>query len=247
MRPGYLRYLHHPLADAAWGLLAEALCRYFRVEVSGLENIPRTGPVIVIANHSGYAGADAIILAHLIHTRLHRKVEILAHPYYFRLSRTIRRLSLGFGLREACYRTARRSLKAGKALIVFPEGEAGNFKSSLKRYHLQPFHTGFARLASSTQATVIRALVIGAEESHLNLGSVGFSPIAPKLRVPLPLNWLPLPARWKIRFFLPETIIAPKTSPTRKQEWARGIASSTQTRMQTDLEQELALRRSIYR
>ena len=78
------RYAHSPRLDRLWSGLAEGLCSYFRIEISGLEHVPRKGPVIVIANHSGFAGADAILLSHLIHSRSNREVRVLAHSFSFR-------------------------------------------------------------------------------------------------------------------------------------------------------------------
>jgi hypothetical protein len=44
----------------------EVIRRYLRIEVEGLEHLPATGPYIVVSNHSGYSGFDAIMLANEI-------------------------------------------------------------------------------------------------------------------------------------------------------------------------------------
>ena len=65
-----------PLDEAATGLLDDVLGRladdYFRVEVSGLENVPRSGPALVIANHSGAWGLDAFVLHKLLRREIGR-------------------------------------------------------------------------------------------------------------------------------------------------------------------------------
>ena len=45
----------------------------------------------------------------------------------------------------------------------------GNFKASSNRYHLQEFKRGFIRMALLTKAPIIPTLIIGAEETHINL------------------------------------------------------------------------------
>jgi 1-acyl-sn-glycerol-3-phosphate acyltransferase len=237
--------LHHRGWKKAWTLLAEGICRYFRVEVRGLEHIPVHGPVIVIANHSGFAGADAIVLSHLLHARLGRDTRILAHSFYF-ISRAIRQLSFGFGLREASLKTGLQSLRAGKLLLVFPEGERGNFKSSLKRYHLQPFHSGFVRMALATGAPVVPCLVTGAEETHWNLGSLGFGKLAPKLRIPLPVNWLPLPVKWRIRFLPARSLYVPNTRGPEARLKLRQLGAQIQSEMQELLTHELEARKHVF-
>jgi 1-acyl-sn-glycerol-3-phosphate acyltransferase len=168
-----------------------------------MKHVPRRGPAIIIANHSGYAGADAIILLHLLRTRTKRAVRVMAHPFYFDTLKSIRAISFSFGLREADYHSAIRSLNHGRILVVFPEGVRGNFKSSLKRYHLQPFHSGFVRMAMATGAPIIPCIITGAEESHWNLGSINLGFLIRDLRIPIPLNLIPLPSKWRIRFLEP--------------------------------------------
>lgn len=205
-----VHFAHSPHSEKIQDRLLETLCRhFFRVEAEGLENLPCTGPVVVIANHSGYAGADAIVLAHLIHRDVGRPVRILAHRAFFAWSGWVRRLAESYGLRPASFDEGVRLMRAGDLLLVFPEAESGNFKPSSQRYRLRRFHSGFARMALASGATVVPAVVIGAEESHLNLGridlrrTVGF-------QLPVPFNLMPLPAKWKVRFLppLPLSLIA---------------------------------------
>lgn len=49
-------------------------------------------------------------------------------------------------------------------------------------------------------APVIPTAVTGAEESTINLASLDLPPHAQLRKLPLPLNLLPLPSRWRIRF-----------------------------------------------
>ena len=43
--------------------------RYWRIEVSGMEHVPATGPALLVANHSGAVPADAFMLAAALELR----------------------------------------------------------------------------------------------------------------------------------------------------------------------------------
>lgn len=179
------------------------LRKYFRMEVVGIENIPRHGPAIVAPNHAGFAGADAVLLTFVIKRETRRRARILAHRAYFDLSERLRGISEGFGLRRASIAGGVEALERGHLLVLFPEGEAGNFKPSLKRYRLQDFHTGFIRMALLARAPIIPCVIIGAEETHLSIGNLNLSNVIRNLRIPLPINFFPLPAKWSIAFLKP--------------------------------------------
>jgi 1-acyl-sn-glycerol-3-phosphate acyltransferase len=216
----------------------ELLCRYFRVGVAGLEHIPRKGPAIIIANHSGFAGFDALVLSHVIHERTRREPRIMAHHGFFDWVVQARSLAMKLFLREAHVESGLNVLEQGHLLIVFPEAESGNFKSSLRRYELQRFHTGFFHLARQTGSPIIPAIVIGAEESNFCLGSFDLGKWHPHLRLPFPVNPVPLPAKWTIKVLDPVHI--------RAGESPRENAESIRNLMQKALATEVAARRFIY-
>ncbi|MFZ9595932.1 MAG: 1-acyl-sn-glycerol-3-phosphate acyltransferase [Bdellovibrionia bacterium] len=243
---GLVNFLHRPKIEQFWFHIAEGLSRYFRIEVEGLENIPDSGPAMIAPNHSGYAGADAVVLSHLISSRLKRAPKILAHRAYFESFRLIKEVSQSFGLEKASIQGGIRILQEGKLLLIFPEAETGNFKPSCERYHLQPFHTGFVRLSLETQAPIIPTLVIGAEESHVNLGQLDFSSWVKGLRVPLPLNLLPLPAKWKVIFLKPIRLNEGKLSPSSDFASVLSTTKRIRRKMQDRLRVELAKRPYVY-
>lgn len=226
--------------------IADLLENYFRVEIEGIEHIPRKGRAIICPNHSGFAGTDAIILAHVIREHTGRRPRILAHRAFFDWSRALKSISESFGLKKASITNGIEIMKRNHVMILFPEGEKGNFKSSLLRYRLQKFHTGFLRIAVSTQAPIIPCVIIGAEESHLNLGNINLSRLIKGLRIPLPVNFFPLPARWKIRFLPPfETqVLAPDFLDESSR--AERLAKQIQTGMQKAIREELKRRPFIY-
>lgn len=178
---------------------ARYLCRYFRLEISGLEHIPRRGGAVLIANHSGVSGLDAILLAHQVRWQTGRRVMILAHRAYFDFSPFIRSIAESFLLRRASHENGVKILEEGNICLIFPEGEDGNFKPSRERYYLRPFHTGFLRMAASAKVPVLMASIIGAEATHWNLAQVSLKKWIPGLSIPIPLNLVPFPSKWRIR------------------------------------------------
>jgi 1-acyl-sn-glycerol-3-phosphate acyltransferase len=192
--------------DLAFRLLPaftlEIIRRYLRVESAGLENIPPTGPAIVISNHSGYAGFDAVMLANEIYRKTGRRARMVAHKLWF-LGKPVQVLSEKMGLIEADLNSALEALRKGEIIILFPEGEAGNFKPSSRRYRLQEFKRGFVRLAMISKAPIIPAAVIGAEETHINVSQIKITKYLLGIVVPVPLNIIPLPVQWKIQLYPP--------------------------------------------
>jgi 1-acyl-sn-glycerol-3-phosphate acyltransferase len=214
----------------------ELLERYFRVEIEGEENLPRSGPAILLPNHSGFLGLDALLLSHWVCKSRGRVPRIMLHKLWFQ-GGLLRRTARSFGFVEASYEAGRAALERKKLLMLFPEGEEGNFKPTSERYELRDFRKGFVRLAAETGAPVIPVLIIGAEESNLTVAQVRlFNQV-----LPLPLNLLPLPAKWKIKFLPP--IFA---EPRRRTEAIRAFASKVRGEMQLVLKKELARRDYVY-
>ncbi len=183
-------------------LFMEILKKYFRLEIEGLENIPAHGPIIISPNHSGFSGFDAMILAYILQEKTKRIPRVMTHHLWFLTEKTaLPAQKLGFI--EANFENGIRLLKKNNMIVLFPEGENGNFKSSSKRYQLQEFKRGFIRMALECDAKVIPTIILGAEETHINLKKLKFSKFLTGLVLPLPLNVIPLPAKWKIIFMKP--------------------------------------------
>jgi 1-acyl-sn-glycerol-3-phosphate acyltransferase len=187
---------------------------YFRVEVSGLENIPYGGRGVIVANHSGMLPYDGIMLMHAVRTEhpRHREVRPLTEDFVFYLpylGTVVNRLG---GVR-ACPENAERLLGQDQLIAVFPEGIKGISKLYRERYQLQRFgRGGFVKLALRCDSPIIPAAIVGAEEIHpmvarfswlaKNLGMPHF-PITPTFPLLGPVGLVPLPTKWFIRFGAP--------------------------------------------
>lgn len=183
-------------------LFMEILKKYFRLEIEGLENIPKKGPVLITPNHSGFSGIDAMLLSYILQQNTKRIPRVLTHHLWF-LSETTALPANKMGFIEANYENGYKLLKKNNLVVLFPEGENGNFKPTSKRYQLQEFKRGFIRMSLASRACIIPTLILGAEETHINIKKLKFSKYLRGLVLPLPLNVIPLPAKWKIIFLKP--------------------------------------------
>lgn len=238
--------IHAQVTEKLLDGIAELARSYFRIEVEGLKNIPSSGKALVIPNHSGFVAADALMITHLVHRELGRTPKLLVHRAFFEWFDALKKMSLAFGLEKVSVEHGVELLKKEELVLIFPEGESGNFKSSANRYHLQRFHTGFIRMAIEAKAPIIPCLVIGAEESQINLGSIDGSRYCRGLRIPLPLNLFPLPSKWKIRFLEPVFLNTYSVERANDRCLTSDLSSEIQIKMQREINQELKRRKSIY-
>lgn len=186
--------------------------RYWRVRAEGLENVPSSGPVLIVANHSGGIPFDAAMLATAIeldHPRP-RLVRFLYDRFVAGMP-VVGTMYKRLGAVLASYPNARTLLERGEAVGIFPEGVEGVAKGIGHRYQLQSFRTGFVRLSLELRVPVVPACVVGAEEIYPVIGkwqsgllkqvlSVPYVPLTPFFPLLGPFGMLPLPTRWQIRF-----------------------------------------------
>ena len=222
----------------------ELMKKYFRLEIVGIENIPTRGPVIIAPNHSGFSGFDALILAYILQQNTKRSPRVLTHHLWF-LTETTSIPAHKLGFTEATYENGVNLLKKNHMIVLFPEGEHGNFKPSTKRYQLQEFKRGFVRMALTTNAKVVPTIILGAEETHINLQELKFTKFLRGLVLPLPLNILPLPAKWKIIFEKPMSFPFPPEK-VNDRELCHDLATEVQEHMQKRINKELKTRGSGY-
>jgi 1-acyl-sn-glycerol-3-phosphate acyltransferase len=224
--------------------LAEIIIRYFDVEIEGLENIPKRGPVLVCPNHSGVTGFDALILAYVIQKHTGRIPRVLTHRFWF-LTQTTAIPANKLGFIEASYKNGVDCLKKNNVVIIFPEGEHGNFKATRQMYELQEFRRGFVRMALETSSPIVPTLILGAEEANINLSKLQLTRFLRGLVIPLPLNIIPLPTKWKIKFLPPRELLYPQ-SMVNDSDLVRELAEDIQEDMQEQLKSEVKKRDQFF-
>lgn len=224
--------------------ILELIQKYLRVKTIGTHHIPRKAACIIVANHSGFMGFDALMLAHQVFHSTRRAPQIIAHKLWF-FSPEISVHAEKLGLVPATFENGLKKLQDGDALLLFPEGEEGNFKPSRHRYRLRRFRRGFIRLALMTGAPIVPAVVIGAEETNITLAQIRWAKELFGVLIPVPFNVLPLPAKWKIKFLKPIRI--PK-DVAKAQDMAYVTKLSRQVRrlLQQEIHSELKRRGTVF-
>lgn len=221
--------------------LARRLRDYCRLKVEGVERVPE-GACILVANHTGWLGLDYVNLFTTIYEAKRRVPRVATHPSYFQI-KWVRELTERFGAYEVSVSTSTRILDEKGIVTFFPEAEDGNFKPVWRRYQLQPFKPGFARVALASLAPVVPVLIVGGEDASPSLGRLRVKHDLGDVPIPLPLSPLPLPAKWRIAFMDPidpARYISEETSPDK--DHAEAMASDVRQIMQRELDRQVALR-----
>jgi 1-acyl-sn-glycerol-3-phosphate acyltransferase len=189
-------------------------------------------------------GFDALMIAYHVKQKKNVIPHIIAHKLWF-LSPEISVAAKKFGLVPATYQNGLEILKNQEPLLLFPEGEEGNFKPSNKRYHLRRFRRGFVRLALETGAPIIPSVVIGAEETHLTLSQIRWAKDLIGTIIPIPLNVVPLPAKWKIQF-LPPIQLEKNPELAKNQAYVTAMSRKIRLHLQKAMHEELKKRGKVF-
>src|SRR5690348_196234 len=161
--PDYIR------ENLPWLWLLASL--WFRGEVRGLGNIPDSGPVLLVGNHSGgNMTPDTVVFT-------------LAFSTYFGVERTFYQLAhnlvlsmpgLGqlrkFGTVAASPENSQKALESGAALLVYPGGDYEVHRPTWQRNRVDfGNRKGFIRLALEQNVPIVPVVSIGGQETALFL------------------------------------------------------------------------------
>lgn len=169
------------------------LANYHRLEVRGINRIPR-GPALLVGNHNGGLNpVDGLFLVHYYRTcGYDRPIYTLAHDILFRF-KPLGDLLESIGVVPAHKGQARELLEGGHKVLVFPGGDIESMRPfSQRRKIVLAERRGFIRIAHQTGAPIVPVVSAGAHETMLVL-SQGQG-IARRLRLSkwARLNSLPL-------------------------------------------------------
>jgi 1-acyl-sn-glycerol-3-phosphate acyltransferase len=183
---------------------------YWRVDVSGLENVPADGPVLLVGNHSGGLPFDATMVCYALAGE--GGPGRVGRPLYDRFVENmgpIRDWYRKLGAVPARYAVADELLERSQCVVIFPEGVRGVAKLYQERYELRSFATSAARLAVRHRVAVVPFAVVGAEEIYPVIGrssqlgkllGAPYMPITPFFPLLGLAGLVPLPTKWTITF-----------------------------------------------
>jgi 1-acyl-sn-glycerol-3-phosphate acyltransferase len=184
---------------------------WFRVEVSGIENLPESGAALVVANHAGVLPFDGLMTSVAVRDNhpAHRDLRLLAADMVFDMP-MLGQAARKAGHTMACTSDAHRLLAGGELTAVFPEGYKGLGKHFKDRYKLQRFgRGGFVSAALRTKAPIVPCSIVGSEEIYPMIADVKllarlfglpYFPVTPLFPLAGPVGMLPLPSKWHIQF-----------------------------------------------
>lgn len=144
---------------------------WFRGEVRGLGNIPDSGPVLLVGNHSGgNLTPDTILftLAFSTFFGVERRCYQLAHNLVLALPwlGSLRK----FGTVAASPSNARKALESGAALLVYPGGDYEVHRPTWLGNKVDfGGRKGFIRLALEHDVPIVPVVSIGGQETALFL------------------------------------------------------------------------------
>ena len=263
------RRLHGEYETDEWGMDPEVLeavtpffeflyRKYWRVTMTGLEQVPNTGRALLVVNHSGQLPFDGAMLASgikLDHPRS-RLVRTMFASWFPTLPFAAP-LFVKCGQVLATEDNGVRLLENGELVSVFPEGIKGVGKLYRDRYQLVRFgRGGFIRMALKTQTHILPVAVVGAEETYMSLAKsdlvakmIGFPffPITPTFPWLGLLGVIPMPTKWTID--IGEPIPMDRHGPQADQNLLLVSQLTDQVRgvVQKMINERLAQRKSVFR
>jgi 1-acyl-sn-glycerol-3-phosphate acyltransferase len=161
--PDYMR----ELLPGLWVLATT----WYRPEIRGLERVPRTGPLLIVGNHTGGATAPETFISQLAFS-LYFGVERLHYQLAHRLvvSSPIGGILRRFGTVEADPANAQLALDAGAMVTVFPGGDHEVFRPSWESASVDfGGRKGFVRLALDNDVPIVPMVTLGGQETALFL------------------------------------------------------------------------------
>jgi 1-acyl-sn-glycerol-3-phosphate acyltransferase len=230
---------------------------YWRVESSGMENIPDEGRALLVCNHSGQIPWDGAMVGTAVYNEhpMQRLVRTL-YATWFPTLPFFSALFTKLGQVLATEENGIRLLERDELVAVYPEGYKGVGKLFKDRYQLARFgRGGFVRMALKTGAPMIPVSVVGAEETYISLAKsdfiarlIGFPyfPISPTFPWFGLLGFVPMPTKWFIDFGEPIATDSYGPGAANNMMLVSQLTDQTRNVVQNMIYSRLSTRRSVF-
>ncbi len=226
---------------------------YWRAEVEGMDNVPATGPALLVANHRGFMPFDGVVHRTLILDSKKRHIRILVIPSLFKFPFLSDFLVKQGGV-VASQENTRKLFRRKELVGIFPEGIEGAFRMYKGAYKLGDMHrNAFARLAIEHRVPIIPSATIGHVEIFPILAKVRssfivrvagwpFLPITPTF----PLLPVPLPTKWHIRYLEPIPVDGYSPEDAGNPKAVNDLARVVCEVMQRNIDEMLCRRKHVF-
>ncbi len=226
---------------------------YWRIEVHGIEHVPRVGRAVLAGNHRGFMPFDGVMAFHHIVREVGRYPRVLIHPTLLKIPVPFDFAKLG-GIKVS-RENADYVLQRDELLVIYPEGIEGAFRFYREAYRLGKFgRDEYVKAALRNSAPIVPFVTVGSAEIFPIFGKIDwrwwkqytlwpFIPITPTF----PLLPLPLPTKWHTQF-LPPLHIEQRYPPEAARDAATvsAIGQEVRSRMQEAIDGMLKRRKSIF-
>jgi len=135
---------------------------FYRINISGISNVPSEGPALIVANHTSLIDAMCLLASQP------RRIRFIMEREYIEKSRIILRFLFKLmgvipiskkgkpkDIIQAIQR-ARKALQEGYLVGIFPEGTLS------RTGHMLPFKEGYLKITKNTAAKIVPAYIDGA-------------------------------------------------------------------------------------
>ncbi|MCB0925793.1 MAG: acyltransferase family protein [Mycobacterium sp.] len=230
------------------------LCKPY---VDGLEQLPRDGRVLLVANHTAFGVAEIVLIPYFVHRELGVRVRGLAERSLGNMRGLPADLFAAAGAVVGNQENGAELMRHGETLLVFPGG--GREMPKFKGENYQLFwegRSGFARLAIAHEYPIVPVGLVGGDDvyhSYVERDSVWgrasrlfTTHVLRQPGVSIPLvrglgpTLIPRPQRMYLRFGAPIATHRPTRVPA--ATWEATVKERTQSALEGVLSDLQALR-----
>jgi 1-acyl-sn-glycerol-3-phosphate acyltransferase len=228
---------------------------WWRVQMSGLDRLPKQGAALIVGNTSGLVPWPAMMLLFaLMRRKTPRRLNIVADMDWVN-DDVIRNAAIKMGFVPWSSENLKSLLNAGELVAIFPEGIAAANKPFSERYRVRDFDWTRLLPAIEEGVQIYPLATVGCDEAIPNILSVDslkklvgmpalpVTPFFPWL--PFPLNFASFPIQWYMSLSKP---ISYKTVKDRDalEELAKKQTRFVQGEIQAEINRLLRGRKRSY-
>lgn len=121
MREDWLKYLWY---ETVYGLATTTFALGFSLRVEGARHVPPSGPALLLANHESFLDPPLIGVSTHRHLCFLARKTLFNNPFFGAVIRSLNAEPIDQeGFAREGLKTTIEQLQAGRAVVVFPEGE----------------------------------------------------------------------------------------------------------------------------
>ena len=230
---------------------------YWRIDTTGIENVPANGRALLVSNHAGVLPWDGTMI---------KTAVFLNHPHPRHVRALVASLFMSMPVMSWFLRRTgqtighpddtRRLLERDQLVLVFPEGVRGTGKLYEDRYRLRRFgRGGFVSTAIRARAPIIPVSVVGSEEIYpmirdlapiARMVGMPYFPITPTWPWLGPLGLIPLPSKWRLQFHPAVHVEEHGPEAADDHNLVMALADEVRETIQQGIYDNLKLRRGVF-